>query len=199
VRSLVFPWLTFPSVFPSLSSLVLPGLFDSLSWLFAACLSDPAWFTGNPRCLPPALTHCSASDFDSALSTLPSIPLLDICLFDLLFVLIKLHVDLLSPLTSHSLHQGCSNLVLEGRCPAGFSTNLPQHTCMEASSMPSKSLISCFRCVLLGLELNSAGHQPSRTEFGQPWSKAFGNSYVKCYILNIVYIYFFNLQAFWQW
>ncbi len=99
---------------------------------------------------------------------------------------------------SHSLKQGCQNSVLEGRCPAEFSSNLPQHTCMEASSMPSKSLISCFRCVLLGLELNSAGHQPSRTEFGQPWSKAFGNSYVKCYILNIIYIYFFNLQAFWQ-
>ncbi len=100
-----FPRLTFPSVFPSLSSRVLPELFDSLSWSFAACLSDPAWFTGNPLCLPPALTHCSASDFDSALSTLPSIPLLDICLFDLLFVLIKLQVDLLSPLTNHSLQK----------------------------------------------------------------------------------------------
>ncbi len=100
-----FPRLTFPSGFPSLSSLVLPGLFDSLSWSFAACLSDPAWFTGNPLCLPPALTHCSASDFDSALSTLPSIPLLDICLFDLFFVLIKLQVDLLLPLTSHSLQK----------------------------------------------------------------------------------------------
>ncbi len=57
--------------------------------------------TGNPLCLPPALTPCSASDYDSALSTLLSIPLLDICLFDL--VLIKLLVDLLSPLTCHSL------------------------------------------------------------------------------------------------
>ncbi len=120
---LFFPWLTFPSVFPSLSSLVLPGLFDSLSWSFAACLSDPAWFTGNPLCLPPALTHCSASDFDSALSTLPSIPLLDICLFDLLFVLIKLHVDLLSPLTSHSLQVEFPALTHSGqarlKCPCG--------------------------------------------------------------------------------
>ncbi len=32
-------------------------------------------------CLPPALTHCSASVFDSAFSTLPSMPLPDICLF----------------------------------------------------------------------------------------------------------------------
>ncbi len=76
-----------------------------LPLLIVCCL--PLWprlLTGNPVCLPPALTHCSASDYDSALSTLPSIPLLDICLFDLLFVLIKLQVDLLSPLTSHSLH-----------------------------------------------------------------------------------------------
>ncbi len=55
------------------------------------------------------------------------------------------------------LDQGSSNLILEGRCPAEFSSNLPQHTCMEASSIPSKTLISCFRCVWLGLELNSAG------------------------------------------
>ncbi len=33
----------------------------------------------------------------------------------------------------------------------------PQHTCLEVSSIPSKTLISCFRCVWLGLELNSAG------------------------------------------
>ncbi len=56
-----------------------------------------------------------------------------------------------------------------GPCPAEFSSNLPQHTCMEASSMCSKTLISCFRCVWLGLELNSAGHQPSRTISGEPW------------------------------
>ncbi len=46
-----------------------------------------------------------------------------------------------------TLNQGSSNLILEGRCPAEFSSNLPQHTCMEASSIPSKTLISCFRCV----------------------------------------------------
>ncbi len=45
------------------------------------------------------------------------------------------------------IKQGCPNSVLEGRCPAVFSSNLPQHTCMEVSSMPSKTLISCFRCV----------------------------------------------------
>ncbi len=45
------------------------------------------------------------------------------------------------------LSQGSSNLILEGRCPAEFSSNLPQHTCMEVSSIASKTLISCFRCV----------------------------------------------------
>ncbi len=102
VRSLVFPWLTFPSVLPSLSFRVLPGLLTSSPDRLLACLSDLACLLVI-LCLPPALTHCSASDFDSALSTLPSIPLLDICLFDL--VLIKLLVDLLSPLTCHSLQK----------------------------------------------------------------------------------------------
>ncbi len=55
------------------------------------------------------------------------------------------------------LDQGSSNLILEGRCPAEFSSNLPQNSCLEVSSIPSKTLISCFRCVELGLELNSAG------------------------------------------
>ncbi len=55
-----------------------------------------------------------------------------------------------------ALDQGSSNLILEGRCPAEFSSNLPQHTCLEVWSIP-KTLISCFRCVWLGLELNSAG------------------------------------------
>ncbi len=69
------------------------------------------------------------------------------------------------------LEQGSSNLILEGWCPAEFSSNLSQHTCLEVSSIPSKSLISCFRCVWLGLELNSAGHRPSRTELGDPCTR----------------------------
>ncbi len=77
LRSLVFPWLTFPSVFHSLSFCVLPGLL-----------------TLSPDRLLPALTHCSASVYESVLSTLPSTPLFDICLSDLLFVSIKLQMDL---------------------------------------------------------------------------------------------------------
>jgi len=43
------------------------------------------------------------------------------------------------------------------------------HSVLAVSSTLSKSLISCFRCVWLGLELNSAGHRPSRTGFGDRW------------------------------
>ncbi len=77
-----------------------------LSLLIVCCL--PYWPrlpTGYPLCLLPALTHCSASVYESVFSTLPSIPLFDICLSDHLFVSIKLQVDLLSPLTSHSLQK----------------------------------------------------------------------------------------------
>ncbi len=94
LRSLVFPWLTFPSVFHSLSFRVPPGLL-TLSLLIVCCL--PYWPrlpTGYPLCLLPALTHCSASVYESVLSTLPSTPLFDICLSDLLFVSIKLQMDL---------------------------------------------------------------------------------------------------------
>ncbi len=42
---------------------------------------------------------------------------------------------------------GCPKSVLEGHCPAEFSSNLPQHTCLEVSSMPNKILIGWFRCV----------------------------------------------------
>ncbi len=51
-------------------------------------------------------------------------------------------------LTCQSLDQGSSNLILEGRCTAEFRSNLPQHTCLEVSSIPSKTLISCFRCLI---------------------------------------------------
>ncbi len=87
---------------------------------------------------------------------------------------------------SVTLGQGCLNSVLEGQCPAEFRSNLPQHTCREVSSMPSKSLISWFRCVWLGLELNSAGHRPSRTESGHPCSRA----YSVCLIFNMDFLFY---------
>jgi len=45
--------------------------------------------------------------------------------------------------------------------------------------VPSETLISCFRCVWLGLELNSAGTPASRTEFGDPCSTTV--LYYTCY------------------
>ncbi len=36
-----------------------------------------------------------------------------------------------------------------------------------------KTLISFFRCVWLGLEINSAGHQPSRTEVAYHWATVY--------------------------
>ncbi len=103
LRSLVLPWLTFPSVFPSVTICVLPGLLTlSPDRLLPASLTPPAyWYL---LCLPPALTHCSASVYESALSTLPWIPLFDICLFDLLFVLKKLQVDPLASDQSLQIH-----------------------------------------------------------------------------------------------
>ncbi len=58
---------------------------------------------------------------------------------------VKTHI--VSGLEISSLDQGSPNLILEGLCPAEFSSNLPQHTSLEVSSIPSKTLISCFRCV----------------------------------------------------
>ncbi len=66
-----------------------------LSLLIVCCLPYwPCLPTDYPLCLLPALTHCSATVHESVFSTLPSIPLLDICLSDHLFVSIKLQVDL---------------------------------------------------------------------------------------------------------
>ncbi len=46
------------------------------------------------------------------------------------------------------LLQGYPKSVLEGHCPAEFSSNLPQHTCLEVSSIPNKILIGLFRCLI---------------------------------------------------
>ncbi len=43
---------------------------------------------------------------------------------------------------------GYPKSVLEGHCPAEFSSNLPQHTCLEVSSIPNKILIGLFRCLI---------------------------------------------------
>ncbi len=42
----------------------------------------------------------------------------------------------------NDLDQGCPNSVLEGQCPAEFSSNLSQHTCLEVSSMPNRTWLA---------------------------------------------------------
>ncbi len=51
------------------------------------------------------------------------------------------------------------------------SSNLPQYTCLEVSSLPSKTLISWFKRVYLGLELKFAGHWQFRNRIGHPSPK----------------------------
>ncbi len=73
LRSLVFPWLTFPSGFPLCvylcTTCVLPGPLT----LSPDRLLPAYWLSSLS-----ALTHCSASVYGSVLSTLPSIPLFDV-------------------------------------------------------------------------------------------------------------------------
>ncbi len=42
----------------------------------------------------------------------------------------------------NDLDQACPNSVLEGQCPAEFSSNLSQHTCLEVSSMPNRTWLA---------------------------------------------------------
>ncbi len=74
-----------------------------------------------------------------------------------------------------ALNQGWGTLILEGPSPAEFSSN-PEKPWKKITNCILKTLISWFRCVWLGLELNSAGHRPSRTNAPCPkgtwwWSK----------------------------
>ncbi len=103
LRSLVFPWLTFPSVFHSLSFRVLPGLLIlSPDRLLPALLTPPAYWLSSlsAACPDPLLCLCLRICHIYVAST----PLFDICLSDLLFVSIKLQMDL--NVTDPSLQYG---------------------------------------------------------------------------------------------
>ncbi len=114
LRSLVFPWLTFPRVFHSLSFRLPPGLLTlSPDRLLPALLTPPAYWLSS---LLPTLTYCSASVYVSALSTLPSIPLFDICLSDPLFLLKKLHVDPFASVQSLHSESVMDRLLTAGLC-----------------------------------------------------------------------------------
>ncbi len=71
-------------------------------------------------------------------------------------------------LNFYTIGQGCPNLVLEGRCPAEFSSN-PSYTHLNQLIKLFLGILETSWQVCWGkLELNSARHRPSRTEFGHP-------------------------------
>ncbi len=72
------------------------------------------------------------------------------------------------------VNQGWGTLILEGHSPAEFSSN-PEKPWEKIPNCILKTLISCFRCVWLGLELNSAGHRPSRINVPHLWCKWWQN------------------------
>ncbi len=69
---------------------------------------------------------------------------------------------------SQTLDQGSPSSVLEGRCPADFSSN-PNQTHLKQLIKVLLGILEASMQVCWGkLELNSAGHRPSRTEFDDP-------------------------------
>ncbi len=68
------------------------------------------------------------------------------------------------------INQDSSNLVLEGRCHAEFSYKpLSSSPTCDFLVIP-KTFVSLHRCVS-ELEINSAGHWPSRARFEEPYYK----------------------------
>ncbi len=59
----------------------------------------------------------------------------------------NLHVPILELVTCSKAgcsKAGCPNSVLEGQCPAEFSSNLPQNTCLKVSSMLRLAISGVF-------------------------------------------------------
>ncbi len=66
--------------------------------------------------------------------------------------------------------------------------------CMDASSISSKTLISCFRCVYLGLELNHAGHRALQDWVWTPLLKDV-TSVILLRVERVLIIHFPHLQS----
>ncbi len=85
---------TFPSVSTVYDS---PCMTWTVYWTLILCrlptLIQPALLSDYSECLPPALILSLNSDSDSALPTLCLKPVIELYLFDLHSVLIKLHMD----------------------------------------------------------------------------------------------------------
>ncbi len=79
------------------------------------------------------------------------------------------------------LEQGSPDTVLEGRCPVEFSSN-PNQTHLKKLINVLLGILEISRQVCWGkLELNSAGHRPSRIKFGDPWSRVLKITWRFCY------------------
>ncbi len=73
----------------------------------------------------------------------------------------------------YTVGQGSPKLFLEGRCPAEFSS-YPNQTHLKQLIKLLLGILETSMQVCWGkLELNSAGHRPSRTEYGDPCSRVF--------------------------
>ncbi len=74
-----------------------PCMSWTVYWTLILCrlptLIQPALLSDYSECLPPALILSLNSDSDSALPTLCLMPVIELYLFDLHSVLIKLHMD----------------------------------------------------------------------------------------------------------
>ncbi len=95
MRSLVLAMQTIPSVYSLIHSLLPTWTVNPFT--NELCLPDLTFFAVLiclVTCLPPALTTCPNTVYDSALSTLFLTLECDLCPFDLLGDLIKLHMDL---------------------------------------------------------------------------------------------------------
>ena len=84
-----------------------------------------------------------------------------------------------------ALSQGCPKSVLKGRCPADFAW-FPALTHLILINGHHQLVIKVSTCLLMTQTLVSgcvegrkhpkpAGHWPSRTDFGHPWSELSGN------------------------
>ncbi len=76
-----------------------------------------------------------------------------------------------SMLARQDLNQGSPDMVLEGRCPAEFSSNPNQTHLKQLINLLLGILQTSSQVCWDKLELNSAGHRPSRIKFGDPWFK----------------------------
>ncbi len=89
------------------------------------------------------------------------------------------------------LKQGSPDTVLEGRCPAEFSSNPNQTHLKQLIKLLLGILQTSSQVCWDKLELNSAGHRPSRIKFGDPCLKGWLAQKVFKVIFFLLIFYFF--------